>query len=293
MKRNSNIRRFIFLAFIVFILNICLALEAKELDFSGCVVVTPKKLGKVEQRTVQVLQEEIYKRTQIQVSVTNEWPSDGKPVIALGLASKGKKFAEPFKSDLKHRIPKIGNEGYSLFVKNSPRLAAVIIAKDARGLLFGVGGFLRKISLTEKSILVPQELSITTTPQYPIRGHQLGYRPKTNAYDAWTVEQYDQYIRELALFGSNCIEIMPLITDDQFKNDLMKYEPLDMNIKLTEIIDSYGMDVWMWYPNMGDTKDFTEEKLMAKQLAERDEVSPGLTGLLRFCINIIRKLKYG
>ncbi|MHC4756416.1 MAG: hypothetical protein ACYTBP_14875, partial [Planctomycetota bacterium] len=254
MKRNSNIRRLVFLAFIVFILNICPAGEAEELDFSNCVIVTQKRLGKVEQKIIQVLQEEIYKRTQTQVSVMNKWPSDDKPVIALGLASKGKKFAGPFKSDLKHRIPKIGNEGYSLFVKNTPRTAAVIIAKDARGLLFGVGGFLRKISITPKAILVPEELNITTTPAYPLRGHQLGYRPKTNAYDAWTVEQYDQYIRELALFGSNCIEIMPPNTDDQFKNELMKYEPLDMLVKTTEIIDSYDMDVWLWYPNMGDTE---------------------------------------
>ena len=36
-----------------------------------------------------------------------------------------------------------------------------------------------------------------------MRGHQLGYRPKTNAYDAWSVPMWEQYIRELAIFGTN------------------------------------------------------------------------------------------
>ena len=31
----------------------------------------------------------------------------------------------------------------------------------------------------------PTELNVTTAPKYPLRGHQLGYRPKTNSYDAW------------------------------------------------------------------------------------------------------------
>ena len=50
---------------------------------------------------------------------------------------------------------------------------------------------------------------IATSPAYPIRGHQLGYRNTANSWDAWTVDQYEQYIRELALFGSNCIENIP------------------------------------------------------------------------------------
>ena len=46
-------------------------------------------------------------------------------------------------------------------------------------------------------------------PQVALRGHQLGYRPKTNAYDAWDVPMWEQYIRDLAIFGSNAIELIP------------------------------------------------------------------------------------
>ena len=37
---------------------------------------------------------------------------------------------------------------------------------------------------------------------YPLRGHQLGYRPKTNSYDAWTPAMWEQYVRDLVVFGT-------------------------------------------------------------------------------------------
>jgi len=126
--------------------------------------------------------------------------------------------------------------------------------------------------LTQQSILVPDGLNITTAPKYPLRGHQLGYRPKTNSYDAWSVAQFEQYIRELALFGVNSIEILPPRTDDRRTSRHMKVPAMEMMILLSEIIDSYGLDVWIWYPNMGDTEDFVDEKNIARELAEREVI---------------------
>ena len=66
---------------------------------------------------------------------------------------------------------------------------------------------------------------IHSSPKYPLRGHQLGYRPKTNAYDAWTVEMWDQYIRDLAIFGTNAIEIIPPRSDDEPDSPLFPASP--------------------------------------------------------------------
>jgi hypothetical protein len=52
---------------------------------------------------------------------------------------------------------------------------------------------------------VEDKLEVSTAPRFPLRGHQLGYRPKVNAYDAFTVEMFEQYIRHLAIFGTNSI----------------------------------------------------------------------------------------
>ncbi len=65
------------------------------------------------------------------------------------------------------------------------------------------------LRLTRRSVTADlKAMNLTSSPHYAVRGHQLGYRPKTNAYDAMTVEMWDQYIRELAIFGTNTIELL-------------------------------------------------------------------------------------
>jgi hypothetical protein len=113
-------------------------------------------------------------------------------------------------------------------------------------------------------------LAISSTPAYPIRGHQLGYRPKTNAYDAWSVAQYDSYIRDLAMFGANSIEIMPPRTDDDATSVNMKLPAIKMIAEQSRICRDYGLDVWMWYPNMGS--DYTSPDSIKKELEEREQV---------------------
>jgi len=238
------------------------------LDFSDCVIITPPKLGKVEQKAVVVLQEEIEKRTGIRLAKTDRWPRPPKSVIAVGLQRPISQFAGPFSTNIKD-MDIAGNEGFCLVVESKPQQAAIIVGRDVRGVLYGVGRLLRKMRLMHQSILVPDGLNITTTPKYPLRGHQLGYRPKTNAYDAWSVARFDQYIRELALFGTNSIELIPPVSDDEYMSRHMK-DPMQMMIRHSEIIDSYGLDVWIWYPNVG--KDYVTEAGIEKELAEREEV---------------------
>jgi hypothetical protein len=245
------------------------AAEESMLDFSKCVIVTPENLGSVEQKVVVVLQEEIAKRTGIKLPVEHNWPKAGQAVIAVGLQSQVEQFAGSLAPKIKNvNIP--GSEGFCLKVNSQPQRAAVIAGKDARGVLYGAGRLLRKMHLTDGSILAPASLSIVTAPKYPLRGHQLGYRPKTNAYDAWSVAQFEQYIRELALFGTNSIEILPARTDDDRTSRHMKVPAMEMMRRLSEILDSYGLDVWIWYPNVG--KDYTSPAGVESELAEREEI---------------------
>ena len=102
------------------------------------------------------------------------------------------------------KMAAIGNDGYKVLIQPDTKIV-VITGNNARSLLYGVGRLLRKAELRSGNFMVPVTASISTTPVYTIRGHQLGYRPKTNSYDAFTVAQFDQYIRELALFGANSI----------------------------------------------------------------------------------------
>ena len=68
--------------------------------------------------------------------------------------------------------------------------------------------------MTQAKITLADDFSVLTAPKYPLRGHQLGYRPKTNCYDAWDARQWEQYYRDLIVFGANAVELIPPRTDD-------------------------------------------------------------------------------
>jgi len=237
-----------------------------NLDFTNSVVVTPKKLEKLEQKAITVLREEVQKRTGIQLKTLTKWPKNQQPVIAIGQTEQIKDFAGPY-SDIFEKGQTLNKEGFRLLIKEN---AILVVGNDPRGVFYGIGRLLRSLYMKPGLILAPKNLHITTSPRYPIRGHQLGYRPKTNAYDAWDPAQFDQYIRELAIFGANSIEIIPPRSDDTLTSPHMKLPPIEMMVKQAEIIDSYGMDVWIWYPNVGE--DYTHPDSIRKELQEREDI---------------------
>jgi hypothetical protein len=251
---------------LVLIFSLDLPTSGVGLDFTNSVIVTPPKLERLEQKAIIVLQEEIQKRTGIRLSTLTEWPKDQQPVIAVGQRRQMKIPADK-KLDILEDKQVLGKEGFRLLIKEN---AIFVAGNDPRGVLYGIGKLLRIFRMKPSSISVPEGMDIITCPRYPLRGHQLGYRPKTNAYDAWSPAQFDQYIRELALFGANSIEIIPPRSDDKMTSPHMKLAPIEMMIKQAEIIDSYGMDVWIWYPNMGN--DYTHPESIQEELQEREDI---------------------
>jgi len=267
MKRNSHILPAL-TVLVIALVQTCPAAQAL-LDLTDCVLVTTHSPGKLEKKAITVFREEIFRRAGIEPAAAHSWPEGDRPVIAAGLLSEAGHFAGPFKSELE-RLGTPGIEGFCLLTVSSPRKAAIVAGKDTRGLLYGLGRLLRKMELCKGSIRVPGGFNVMTTPKYGLRGHQLGYRPKTNSYDAWSVEQFDRYVRELAFFGCNAIELIPPISDDRSTGRHMKVAAMEMMTRMSEIADSYGMDLWIWYPNVGG--DFTSEKAVKAELAERENV---------------------
>lgn len=226
-------------------------------------------------RTQSVLREEIAKRSGINLPVVSPQELGSKPCIILILESDVKRLPQ-MAQEAVGEMEDVGAEGYRLLALKKYQ-AVVVMGKDARGLLYGVGRLLRKAVITPQSILFPERFSLATTPKNPIRGHQLGYRPKNNAYDAFSVAQFDQYIRDLALFGVNTIELVPPRTDDDPTHMVMKLPPAQMMVEISKICDSYGLDVSMWYPNVGE--DYDSPSGIQSELAEREEVFAALPRL--------------
>ncbi len=233
-------------------------------DFSVAKIVIPKDLSEAGQAALQMLVEEIEKRTMIELPTTLQWPDSSTPVIAVGTGTSFNNNG-PFDKHIIELSNK-ASEGFSIKVINEVRNAPTlfIIGNDSRGMLFGVGYFLRKISMFPGKLLVPNDINTDTYPIVPLRGHQLGYRPKTNAYDGFTEDMWEQYIRDLIVFGTNSIEIMPPITDDASTSPMFPLPQMEMMIKMDKILEKYNLNVWIWYPQMfGDyTKPENVEKSM-------------------------------
>lgn len=225
-------------------------------------------------RSVEILQNEVEKRTGIRLPVVKKLPKNGA-VILIALENEVGKLPEPYRKAIAS-LPETKGEGFKLTTVAGSN-AIIIAGKDARGILYGIGRLLRKAEMTKGKFGISDQISLSTSPKYPMRGHQLGYRPKTNAYDAFTVAGFDQYIRELALFGANTIEILPPRTDDDATSRHMKIPAAQMIVEQSRICKSYGLDVSIWYPNMG--KNYLHPDSIAKELAERDQVFASLPRL--------------
>lgn len=237
-------------------LNICIALlcisstlHAHEIDLSGSrLLLSPTIKSPVKETIVQVVQEEVSKRTGLHLDIADAW--NGSPIIALALSSddilNGKALPEKRKLLLQA-------ESFSVVVEeNNPHPVVWLIGADERGVLFAAGHLLRTSLFADKQILFDSSNAIQSTPDYPIRGHQLGYRNTANSYDAWSKEQYEQYIRELAIFGTNCIETIPF---DNTPSPHMKLSKEEMNRHISMVCKNYGLDYWVWTPANVDLSD--------------------------------------
>jgi hypothetical protein len=220
----------------------CLAVTAmgNALDLRTASLQLRPNATAIEKKAAQVITEEVEKRTQLRLGRN----ATGGPVLSL---VRGTGPAE----------------GFSVTV--TPR-GVTISGNDDRGVMFGTGYFLRQARMSRQRFDISDGLAVTTAPKIAIRGHQLGYRPKTNSYDGWTVPMWEQYIRELALFGTNTIELIPPRSDDDADSPHFPLTPINMMAEMSRLGGEYGMDVSIWYPAMD--KDYSDAKTVEFALAE-------------------------
>jgi len=242
-----------------FLMTLCCAFPfAAMIDVSNSVIVHSDASSR-QHKAIEMLIEEVNLRTGILLQKQDTLPDSLIPAIVLASTDKTPSGLKISKKP----------ESYTLWVDMESRQAPTIYlqGQDDRGVLFAVGRLLRLLHMTEGKLAVETDIKIATAPVYPIRGHQLGYRNTANSYDAWDVEQFEQYIRELAVFGTNCIELIPSIDPEEREGPHMGKTMWDMTVSLSSLLDDYGLDVWFWLP-VGDG-DVSDPVVSAKGLAER------------------------
>jgi hypothetical protein len=273
-----KIKYFLCSLFLMIILLLFAAVApAQVFDFSKADLMASDGIkSPVRETAIKTLQEEVAKRTVIKPSLISKWK--GKPVIILGTIKDDEVNGISVPRRRGESPPESKAEGYRITLdKVNGQNVLWLIGADERGVIFAIGDLLRNADLSKNKILFNRQNEIATSPVYPIRGHQLGYRNTANSYDAWTVDQYDQYIRELALFGTNSIENTPF--HDAGQSPVMKIPREVMNVKIGEICNKYGLDYWVWTPAEADLSDPAQFEAEVKKQADFYRRVPRLDGV--------------
>src|SRR3954452_14918606 len=237
------------------------------LDLTRAVVVVPPTLSGPEQKAVNLLVEDVTRRSGVKCRVVKKWPAEKAAVVAVGPVGAAGEFTGPYARSVSDVPGKLKPEGFQ--VRTEAEGPAVLVAgNDARGVLFGVGRLLRELRTTQGRVLIPSGFNVTTSPASPLRGHQLGYRPKTNSYDAWDLARWERYIRDLAIFGTNAVELIPPRSDDDADSPHFPIPPMEMMVGMSKLLDDYGLDVWIWYPAMD--RDYSDPATVVAALKEWD-----------------------
>ena len=251
---------------IVLVIVLCVGpvAGAADLDLTRAMVVAPLGLAGPETQAVRMLVEEVANRSWVQWDTAEAIPA-GRPAIVVGPAAAVRKLVPAVPAGA------VGREGYRIGVVGS---IVYVAGDDPRGTLFGVGRLLRELSIHREKVTLPDTFAVASAPKTAIRGHQIGYRPKTNSYDGWTVAMWEQYIRDLIVFGCNAVELIPPRSDDDADSPLFPQPPLRTMAAVSRIADAYGIDVWIWYPAMD--KDYADPKTVEFALKEWGEVFKAL-----------------
>ncbi len=207
-------------------------------------------LSVTETAAAELLSSEVQKRIGVQWQISSNWPSGGDVILL--------KRTTP-KTNLPVTIPvspalSAKEESFRIVgLLNRQQQVIVIEGADERGLIFGVGQLLRLFQYQPSLVTLAQFPAFAASPDKSIRGHQLGYRNTANSYDGWTKAQFEQYIKDLIVFGTNSIESIPIF--DESTSPHFKEDPMVMNAFISSVCKKYAMDYWMWIPAQFDLKD--------------------------------------
>jgi hypothetical protein len=229
---------------------LALTLRAPAIDLKNATVVVSSNAPSPERKAAAMLQDEIEKRTRIRLPVAEKPPGSGTAIL-LGQS----------------RERSLVQDGFRIETQSN---TIAVTGNDPRGTLFGAGALLRQLRMERDVLEAPDDLKIASAPRYALRGHQLGYRPKTNSYDGWSVPMWEQYIRDLVVFGANAIELIPPRSDDAADSPHFPLPPMQMMIEMSRLANDYGLDVWIWYPAMD--RDYSDPNTVESALREWGDV---------------------
>lgn len=143
----------------------------------------------------------------------------------------------------------LGREGFAIR-RVGP--VTVVTADATRGLVYGAGWVLRHLDVTGGTAHLSLAGPVDEKPAYATRLTQIGYRPKNNSYDAWTLTMFQRRIEDFALWGASGVQIIAPVSDDDATGPLFPAPPRRRWQGISAITHRLGLDVALYYPELGD-----------------------------------------
>jgi hypothetical protein len=241
-----------------------------HIDLSHAVVLAPSDADGPETAALQLLLDEAAKRTgetwQVQTYTPKSTAACGTCIL---IGREDQLRAAPFAHPVAAWPSALEKpEAFRVDTVNTADSKAGhivrIAGQDDRGTLFGIGYLLRHIRFAPGQAVLPAPMNVVTAPRFAVRGHQLGYRFKNNTYDAWTPQQFEQYIRDVAVFGANTIELLPPRTDDAPSSPLFPQPAMQTMTRVSGILKKYGLRCSVFYPAMA--QNYADPATVASEL---------------------------
>ncbi|WP_322963944.1 hypothetical protein [Sphingomonas fuzhouensis] len=158
--------------------------------------------------------------------------------------------ALPLKLRARWRAPvMLAPEGFAIRQVGS---VTVVTARGTRGLVYGAGWVLRHLDGTGGTARLTLQGPVDQAPAYATRLTQIGYRPKNNSYDAWTLPMFQRRIEDFALWGASGVQLIAPVSDDAATGPLFPAPPRETLAGISTITHRLGLDVALYYPELGD-----------------------------------------
>jgi hypothetical protein len=144
---------------------------------------------------------------------------------------------------------RLGSEGFA--IRRIGR-STVVTARGTRGLVQGAGWVQRHMTVADGVARVSTPARVDEAPALPVRMTQIGYRPKNNSYDAWTLPMFKRRLEDFALWGASGVQLIAPVSDDAPTSPLFPAPPPKMLPAIALAAHRLGLDVALYYPLLGD-----------------------------------------
>ena len=162
-------------------------------------------------------------------------------------------------------------EGYRLrSFDNGGAPGVEITGNDERGVLFGSRRPAARARNAPRFRHPARHAGHQNRSQIRAARPPVGLSAQDELLRRWDVPQWESYIRDLAVFGANAIELIPPRSDDAADSPHFPLPPMQMMIEMSRLAQEYGLECWIWYPAMDP--DYADPATVTAALQEWGEV---------------------